>query len=271
MNDRELEPPATHTPDLSRAADSSRIATAPAAAESPSLSELEALREALLSIEKQIGRVGREQFKANNIAEAQATQLSAAIEQLRTADARREAELAALRERSRGALVAARLEVVQAILPALDGLDEALRSGNSLLVAPAESDGDDPDADEHNSSGGWLQRLFGLAPPAQPAESPEASELRAALHSWLTGLGFVRQRLLDALAGQGVRPLTPLGQPFDPQYHIAVDVVPADEDYPEGSVVEELRRGYLAGERVLRHAEVIVATAEGQTQEEYDE
>ncbi|HEX9373206.1 MAG TPA: hypothetical protein VF897_19490, partial [Roseiflexaceae bacterium] len=89
--------------------------------------DLAALREGLLGLEKQVGRAGREQLKVNSIAEAQSGQLAAALEQMRAADARREAELAALRERSRGAQATARMEVVQNILPALDGLDEALR------------------------------------------------------------------------------------------------------------------------------------------------
>lgn len=48
------------------------------------------------------------------------------------------------------------------------------------------------------------------------------------------------------------------GQPFDPNFHDAIMREPT-EDHPEGTVIEELRRGYLLGEIVLRHAMVKVA------------
>ena len=68
-----------------------------------------------------------------------------------------------------------------------------------------------------------------------------------------------------------MRPISAIGQPFDPQQHVAIGVAPANEDYPAGTVVEELRRGYLAGERVLRHAEVLVAASEEQRLEDEKE
>ena len=96
-----------------------------------------ALHEALLGLEKQVGRAGREQLKTNTIAEAQSAQLAEALEQLRAADSRRAAEIDALREQQRREQVAARRAAAQDILPALDGLDEALRSGRQLLAASA--------------------------------------------------------------------------------------------------------------------------------------
>ena len=235
--------------------------------------ELTSLQEALLGLEKQVGRAGREQLKANSIVEAQAEQFAAALEQLRAANARREAEMDALREQSRSTQAAARLVLVQDILPALDGLDEALRSGQTLLTTAQQHSGDTQAGDqleaaahEETAARGWLRRLLDGPQPAS-AVAPQhdaalqhVAELQGAIESWVRGLTFVRQRLLDALAAEDVRPIVAAGQPFDPKYHLAIGVVPATEDYTAGTVVEELRRGYLAGERVLRHAEVIVAT-----------
>ncbi len=48
------------------------------------------------------------------------------------------------------------------------------------------------------------------------------------------------------------------GQPFDPAHHEAVHMVETDE-HQENAVVEELRKGYLLNERVLRPAMVAVA------------
>jgi molecular chaperone GrpE len=52
-----------------------------------------------------------------------------------------------------------------------------------------------------------------------------------------------------------------LARPFDPRQHVAVEVVPATDRLPPGTVAAELRRGYLVGERVLRPAEVAVTRA----------
>jgi molecular chaperone GrpE len=49
------------------------------------------------------------------------------------------------------------------------------------------------------------------------------------------------------------------GQPFDPNFHDAI-MREASNEHPEGTVLEELRRGYLLGDLVLRHAMVKVAT-----------
>jgi len=227
-----------------------------------------ALHEALLGLEKQVGRAGREQLKTNTIAEAQSAQLAEALEQLRAADSRRAAEIESLREQQRREQAAARRAAAQEILPALDGLDEALRSGRHLLAAAARPAGAEAEAlaSAPPASGGWLRQLFGEAQhaPAHPrhdAALQQLAEQTAAIDAWVTGLTFVRQRLLDILAAADVRPISALGQPFDPQQHLAIGVAPATEDYPPGVVVEELRRGYLAGERILRHAEVLVAAS----------
>jgi molecular chaperone GrpE len=222
---------------------------------------LEALREGLATIEKQIGRAGREQFKANTLAEAQAARLDATLEAQRAADTRREADLAALREQNRSAQANARLEVVRALLPTLDGLDEALRSGRRLLPTTDEALYGGPSvAAPANKNPSFVDWLFGRSPaPHQASDSArqQLEMLREGLEAWLVGLAFVRQRLLDTLAAEGVRPMDAEGQTFDPQRHVALEVVPAN-GLPAGAVAAELRRGYMVGDRVLRHAEVAV-------------
>ncbi|MFK0729665.1 MAG: nucleotide exchange factor GrpE [Gloeotrichia echinulata IR180] len=68
----------------------------------------------------------------------------------------------------------------------------------------------------------------------------------------------VYKQLVDSLKRLGVSPMRPEGQEFDPNLHEAVLREPTDE-HPEGTVLEELVRGYFLGERVLRHAMVKVA------------
>jgi len=70
----------------------------------------------------------------------------------------------------------------------------------------------------------------------------------------------VYKQLVDCLKRIGVSPMRPEGQEFDPNLHEAVMREPTAE-YAEGTVIEQLMRGYMLNDRVLRHAMVKVASA----------
>jgi molecular chaperone GrpE len=70
----------------------------------------------------------------------------------------------------------------------------------------------------------------------------------------------VYKQLVDGLKRLGVSAMRPEGKEFDPNLHEAV-MRQATSEHPEGTVLEELIRGYFLGERVLRHAMVKVAAA----------
>lgn len=72
------------------------------------------------------------------------------------------------------------------------------------------------------------------------------------------GVALTLQQLLDVLGREGLQPMTVEGTPFDPHHHEAAGVV-TRPDLPAGTVVEEMRRGYLFRERLLRPALVQVA------------
>lgn len=70
----------------------------------------------------------------------------------------------------------------------------------------------------------------------------------------------VYKQLVDCLKRVGVSPMRSEGEMFDPNLHEAVMREPTS-DYEDGIVIEDLMRGYMLGERVLRHAMVKVAAA----------
>lgn len=72
------------------------------------------------------------------------------------------------------------------------------------------------------------------------------------------GVELIHRQLTEVLRKRGVRPIEALGADFDPHYHQAV-VHEAAPDRRDGEVIEEFRRGYLLGERLLRPAMVKVA------------
>ncbi|TRO47626.1 nucleotide exchange factor GrpE [Candidatus Bathyarchaeota archaeon] len=72
------------------------------------------------------------------------------------------------------------------------------------------------------------------------------------------GVDMVLGRLQKVMESEGVTAIDALGRPFDPRYHEAVLEVDT-KDHPNGTVIEELRRGYMYNLRVLRASMVKVA------------
>jgi len=69
---------------------------------------------------------------------------------------------------------------------------------------------------------------------------------------------LIHRQLAELLRKRGVRPIDTLGTDFDPHFHQAVAHEMA-EGRREGEVIEEFRRGYMLGDRLLRPAMVKVA------------
>jgi molecular chaperone GrpE len=72
------------------------------------------------------------------------------------------------------------------------------------------------------------------------------------------GVELILKQLVETLRKRGVKPIDSLGADFDPHFHMAVAYDPAD-GRREGEVIEEFRRGYMLGDRLLRPAMVKVA------------
>jgi molecular chaperone GrpE len=72
------------------------------------------------------------------------------------------------------------------------------------------------------------------------------------------GVELIHKQLSDTLTKLGVQPIATKGQPFDPRHHEAVEVVESAA-VPDHHVLEELQRGYMLKERLLRPAMVRVA------------
>jgi molecular chaperone GrpE len=77
-----------------------------------------------------------------------------------------------------------------------------------------------------------------------------------------SGVELIYKQLQDALAKQGVRPIPAKGEPFDPRFHEAIEMVDTNEA-ADHEVLEELQRGYKFKERLLRPAMVKVARNPG--------
>ncbi|WP_429970820.1 nucleotide exchange factor GrpE [Fructilactobacillus sp. Tb1] len=74
-----------------------------------------------------------------------------------------------------------------------------------------------------------------------------------------TGIEMVYKHLEKALKDNDIQEIDADGVEFNPEFHQAVQTVPADDEHPADTVVSVLQSGYKIADRVLRPAMVVVA------------
>ncbi|MDD5669849.1 MAG: nucleotide exchange factor GrpE [Candidatus Omnitrophica bacterium] len=85
-----------------------------------------------------------------------------------------------------------------------------------------------------------------------------AQEKHQDLNTFLKGVEMILAHLYDLLKKYSVRPIDAEGKLFDPNYHEAL-IQEDNNDVPEHTVLEELQKGYLLNEKVVRTAKVKVS------------
>lgn len=115
-----------------------------------------------------------------------------------------------------------RLEVVSGLIEAVDNLERVLEAAGIERISALEA---------------------GL-----PEDVPVTEQ----------GVIVAYRDLVGILARAGVEAFDSKGQAFDPNLHEALQALPA-EGVEAGVVIEEMQKGYRAGENVIRHARVVVS------------
>lgn len=72
------------------------------------------------------------------------------------------------------------------------------------------------------------------------------------------GMQMIYKQMMTSLDEAGLKPIVAVGETFDPEYHNAVMHVD-DEAYGENEIVEELQKGFMYHDSVVRHSMVKVA------------
>ncbi|MBR2831708.1 MAG: nucleotide exchange factor GrpE [Oscillospiraceae bacterium] len=72
------------------------------------------------------------------------------------------------------------------------------------------------------------------------------------------GVEMTMNQLRELLGTMGVTEIAAVGEKFDPAIHNAV-LQMESADHEEGMILEELKKGFMLGDKVLRHSDVIVA------------
>ncbi len=75
---------------------------------------------------------------------------------------------------------------------------------------------------------------------------------------WVKGIVHIQKQFEDVLKQMDIAPIAALGQPFDPIKHHAVRKVKQD-GVQSGTIVEEIKSGFMVGDKVLEPAQVTVA------------
>ena len=76
--------------------------------------------------------------------------------------------------------------------------------------------------------------------------------------SVIEGFKLVYDQLLDVLKKSNVTPIKAVGETFDPHHHEALTHMPSEK--PAETIVEEFRKGYMLGDKLLRAAQVVVSS-----------
>lgn len=78
------------------------------------------------------------------------------------------------------------------------------------------------------------------------------------IHAIKEGMQLVFNKLKHTLTQKGLKSFESIGEPFDVEKHEAVTEIPAPSKKQEGKVLDELQKGYLLNDKLIRHAKVVI-------------
>jgi molecular chaperone GrpE len=107
-----------------------------------------------------------------------------------------------------------------------------------------------------SAAAGVVEELLPLMDDLERALKADA--VGDSAEAYRRGVELIHRQLGEILRKRGVRRIEALGADFDPYYHQAVAHEPA-EGRRDGEIIEEFRRGYMLGDRLLRPSMVKVA------------
>ena len=72
------------------------------------------------------------------------------------------------------------------------------------------------------------------------------------------GIQLVFNKLRSTLQSKGVKPMQTIGTDFNPDQHEAITEIPAPNEAMKGKVIDEVQKGYLMSDKIIRFAKVVV-------------
>ncbi len=77
--------------------------------------------------------------------------------------------------------------------------------------------------------------------------------------NWRVGVEYIYSQLLSVLENNGLKQVDPIGEKFDPNFHISMEMVDIDTKKDDGIIVDVIQKGYKHEGKVIRPASVKVA------------
>jgi molecular chaperone GrpE len=103
-----------------------------------------------------------------------------------------------------------------------------------------------------------IQKLLPILDNFEMAQAAAQNSQDKNVSSLQSGVAMIQKQLRDVLVEAGLEEIDATGKPFDPAMQEAISQQ-ENADVPEGSVIQQVRKGYKLRERLLRPAAVIVA------------
>lgn len=86
----------------------------------------------------------------------------------------------------------------------------------------------------------------------------KAANVKTEDENYKQGVEMVLKQFKDVLSANGIKEIEAIGKTFNPEFHEAIGTV-TDENLGEKEIKEEYRKGYIIGDKVIRHSLVVVA------------
>ena len=99
-----------------------------------------------------------------------------------------------------------------------------------------------------------VNQILGILDTLEMAANAECSD-----ENYKKGVVMTLDKASKALHTLNIKEIEAQGKPFDPNFMNAVQQVPPAEGQESGTVVQVFQKGYMIGDRIIRHATVVVA------------
>ena len=77
--------------------------------------------------------------------------------------------------------------------------------------------------------------------------------------NWRIGVEYIYTQLMKVLSENGLREMNPIGEKFDPKFHVAEEHIETDDEKKDGVIVTVKKKGYMLNDRVVVAPNVVVA------------
>ncbi|MFM7662317.1 MAG: nucleotide exchange factor GrpE [Bacteroidota bacterium] len=107
-----------------------------------------------------------------------------------------------------------------------------------------------------SANAGILKELISILDDFERAMS--SNEIATEIDSVKEGFQLIYSKQKSFLESKGLKPMHSVGESFDSELHEAIASIPAESDDMKGKIIEDVEKGYLLNDKVIRFAKVVV-------------